>query len=83
MIILNDGCEKFFNIGIKTLSHKFVSNIKQMEIQNTPPGGRDRGKIFITGGTGFLGAYIIKELVEKGFSVRAIRRSKKLPFLFL
>lgn len=35
--------------------------------------------ILVTGGTGFLGAYIIKELVEKGFSVRAIRRSKKLP----
>lgn len=36
--------------------------------------------ILITGGTGFLGSYIIKELVEKGFSVRAIRRSNKLPF---
>lgn len=37
-------------------------------------------KILITGGTGFLGAYIIKELVEDGHSVRAIRRSNKLPF---
>src|SRR5450432_234448 len=36
-------------------------------------------KIFVTGGTGFLGAYIIKELVQKGYSVRAIRRSNKLP----
>ena len=35
--------------------------------------------VFITGGTGFLGAYIIKEMVEKGYSVRAIRRSNKLP----
>ena len=35
--------------------------------------------ILVTGGTGFLGAYIIKELVGKGFAVRAIRRSKKLP----
>ena len=35
--------------------------------------------ILVTGGTGFLGAYIIKELVGKGFTVRAIRRSKKLP----
>lgn len=32
-------------------------------------------KVLVTGGTGFLGAYIIKELVEKGFAVRAIRRS--------
>lgn len=35
--------------------------------------------IFVTGGTGFLGAYIIKELIEKGYKVRAIRRSAKLP----
>ncbi|HEX7847031.1 MAG TPA: SDR family NAD(P)-dependent oxidoreductase [Chitinophagaceae bacterium] len=37
-------------------------------------------KILITGGTGFLGSYIIKALVEKGYAVRAIRRSNKLPF---
>lgn len=36
--------------------------------------------ILVTGGTGFIGAYIIKELVQKGYSVRAIRRSNKLPF---
>ena len=35
--------------------------------------------ILVTGGTGFLGAYIIKELLEKGYSVRALRRSPKLP----
>lgn len=37
-------------------------------------------KIFITGGTGFLGAYIIKELVQKGYGIRALRRSNQLPF---
>jgi len=36
-------------------------------------------KILITGGTGFLGAYIIKHLIEKNYAVRAIRRSNKLP----
>jgi nucleoside-diphosphate-sugar epimerase len=36
--------------------------------------------VLVTGGTGFIGAYIIKELVEKGYPVRAIRRSNKLPF---
>ncbi|MBS1666448.1 MAG: NAD-dependent epimerase/dehydratase family protein [Bacteroidetes bacterium] len=36
--------------------------------------------ILVTGGTGFLGAYIIKELVEKNYKVKAIRRSNKLPF---
>jgi len=37
-------------------------------------------KVFVTGGTGFLGAYIIRELVEKGYYVKAIRRGDKLPF---
>ena len=35
--------------------------------------------ILVTGGTGFLGSYIIKQLVEKNYSVRAIMRSNKLP----
>jgi len=35
--------------------------------------------VLVTGGTGFLGAYIIKQLVEKDCPVRAIRRSSKLP----
>jgi nucleoside-diphosphate-sugar epimerase len=30
--------------------------------------------VLVTGGTGFLGSYIIKHLVEKGYRVRAIRR---------
>ena len=37
-------------------------------------------KVLVTGGTGFIGAYIIKELVDKSYHVRAIRRSNKLPF---
>jgi dihydroflavonol-4-reductase len=37
--------------------------------------------VLVTGGTGFLGSYIIKELIEKNYSVRAIRRNtSKLPF---
>ncbi len=37
--------------------------------------------ILVTGGTGFLGAYIIQQLVEQGYSVRAIKRSSShLPF---
>ena len=35
--------------------------------------------VLVTGGTGFLGAYIIKELVTKGIPVRAIRRNSQLP----
>jgi len=38
------------------------------------------GKIFITGGSGFLGANIIQKLVEKNIPVKALYRSKKLPF---
>ena len=51
-----------------------------MNLQNSPPFGGVIGKVLVTGGTGFIGAYIIKELVEKGYAVRAIRRSNKLPF---
>lgn len=39
--------------------------------------------ILITGGTGFLGGYIIKQLVEKGYAVRALRRNKKLPLFHM
>jgi dihydroflavonol-4-reductase len=49
----------------------------QNKIPDTPLG--DRGMVLVTGGTGFLGSYIIKQLVEKGYIVRAIRRSNKLP----
>ena len=35
--------------------------------------------VLVTGGTGFLGAYIIKALIEKDYPVKAIRRSNKLP----
>jgi dihydroflavonol-4-reductase len=37
-------------------------------------------RILLTGATGFIGAYILKNLVEKGIGVRAIRRSSGLPF---
>lgn len=37
-------------------------------------------RILVTGGTGFLGAYIIKKLVEKNYSVRSIKRKSPLPF---
>lgn len=36
--------------------------------------------VLVTGGTGFLGAYIIKALVAQGLPVRAIRRTPKTPF---
>ena len=38
------------------------------------------GIVLVTGGTGFIGSYIIKNLIEKGYTVRAIRRSDKFPF---
>lgn len=36
--------------------------------------------ILVTGGTGFLGAYIIAELVKRGHAVRAIKHTSTLPF---
>ena len=34
----------------------------------------------VTGATGFLGGYILKNLLKKGYAVRAIRRKSELPF---
>jgi dihydroflavonol-4-reductase len=36
-------------------------------------------RIFITGGTGFLGAYVIHELITRNYQVRALRRTNKIP----
>lgn len=37
--------------------------------------------ILVTGGTGFLGSYIIKHLFNKGYAIKAIRREgSRLPF---
>lgn len=35
--------------------------------------------VLVTGGTGFIGAYVIKDLVNAGYRVAAIRRSNRLP----
>lgn len=35
--------------------------------------------VFVTGGTGFIGSYIIKQLVQAGRPVLALRRSPTLP----
>lgn len=45
------------------------------------PGSSYSGqRILVTGGTGFLGAWIIRALVRKGYQVRAIRRAtSELP----
>ncbi|HEY4147927.1 MAG TPA: NAD-dependent epimerase/dehydratase family protein [Chitinophagaceae bacterium] len=40
---------------------------------------KDKGRVLVTGGTGFLGAYIIQELILKGWTVRAIRRGATQP----
>lgn len=39
-----------------------------------------KATVVVTGGTGFLGAYILMELVRKGYGVRAIRRQASTPF---
>jgi uncharacterized protein YbjT (DUF2867 family) len=35
--------------------------------------------ILVTGATGFLGSYIVKVLVEKDYTVKAIHRNNKMP----
>ena len=37
--------------------------------------------VLVTGGTGFVGAYLIKELISKGYAVRSLKRkTSRLPF---
>lgn len=36
--------------------------------------------VLVTGGTGLVGSYLIRDLVQKGYTVKAIRRRKILPF---
>ena len=36
-------------------------------------------KILVTGGTGFLGSYILQELIQRGYVVRALCRSAERP----
>lgn len=47
-------------------------------IQSSPPA--DKATVLVTGGTGFLGAWIIRQLVMDGYKVRAIKReNSELP----
>jgi len=43
-----------------------------------------KGRVCVTGGTGFLGSWIIKSLLENGYSVNTTIRADpgELPFLF-
>lgn len=36
-------------------------------------------KVLVTGGTGFLGSYILEEFIKNGYAVRALRRTSKIP----
>jgi dihydroflavonol-4-reductase len=58
---------------------KFAQTVDLMTLEQRPlePGST---KVLVTGGTGFLGAYILKELVAKGYQAKAIRRTQKTPF---
>ena len=36
--------------------------------------------VLVTGGTGFVGAYVIRDLVNEGYAVKALRRKPVIPF---
>lgn len=39
----------------------------------------NKSTILVTGATGFVGAYVTRDLINAGYKVKAIRRSNKLP----
>ena len=45
-------------------------------------GSSERGKVLVTGGTGFIGSHLVDRLVERGESVRClVRRTSNLRYL--
>ena len=36
--------------------------------------------VLVTGGTGFVGAYVIRDLIDDGYVVKALRRKPVVPF---
>ncbi|HXB35751.1 MAG TPA: NAD-dependent epimerase/dehydratase family protein [Puia sp.] len=56
--------------------HPTVNSIDDATAAAIEPGA----KVLVTGGTGFLGTYIIGELVRSGYAVRAIHRQGAIPF---
>src|SRR5689334_17083012 len=47
---------------------------------NIPQNKSAASAVLVTGGTGFAGAYIIRDLIHAGFRVKAIRRKSGIPF---
>lgn len=45
-----------------------------------PQGVQAPSTVLVTGGTGFVGAYVIRDLVSEGYKVKALRRKPVVPF---
>lgn len=48
-----------------------------------PPGSHGRGLVAVTGGTGFLGRRLARELLERGYRVRVLARGEPSPWAAL
>lgn len=45
-----------------------------------PSGIQPPATVLVTGGTGFVGAYVVRDLVNEGYKVKALRRKPVVPF---
>ena len=52
-----------------------------LEAESGHPGNCRNNEDFLTGGTGFIGSYLLKELLQVGHDVIAIRRPGSLPVI--
>lgn len=78
-MVHNDG-EEYFDCTVKFffLPQK---HFKNPHTKTELPCRQIQQMIFVTGGTGFLGTHLLRELINRGEKVRAIKRSTSKIFL--